>query len=84
MSFIGLVNKQIVTVTIISAAVVLLQSEMFGQDFPQQSTFMLTDRENSDFMLAKYSVERFESSDYSYANTLKPRKQQRKALSFSQ
>ena len=36
MSFIGLVNKQIVTVTIISAAVVLLQSEMFGQDFPQQ------------------------------------------------
>ena len=84
MSFIGLINNKFVIGMIISTAVLLLQSVSFGQDFPEQSTFMLTDRENSDFMLANYSVERFESSDYSYANTLKPGKQQRKALSFSQ
>ncbi|MBA62391.1 MAG: hypothetical protein CMJ76_08500 [Planctomycetaceae bacterium] len=84
MSFIGLINKKIVTVTIISATVVLLQSVTFGQNLPEQSTFTLTDRENSDFILAKYSVDRFESSDYSYANTLKHRNQERKSLRFSQ
>ena len=84
MSFIGLVNKKIVTVTIISAAVVLLQSEMFGQDFPEQSTVTLTDREGSPFMLAKYSVNRFESPEYSYTNTFQHRNQERKSLRFSQ
>ena len=82
MSFVRLLSRSFFIVTIV--LVVTPDAMTFGQSFSEPSTFTLTDRESSDFMLAKYSVDRFESPDYSYANTFKHRKQQRKALSFSQ